>query len=82
MVDALTTAQDAYADPKFWIINAQTFGVLRNLTDTLGRPLLQPDTTQQRAEMILGSTVIPAPAGALAHGTALLVDPAHDLRRD
>jgi hypothetical protein len=75
MVDALTAAQDAYADPKFWIINAQTIGVLRKMVDTLGRPILTPDTTQQGAEMILGRTVIPAPAGALPHGTAMLVDP-------
>jgi hypothetical protein len=75
MVDALTASQDAYADPKFWIINAQTIGVLRKLTDTLGRPLLSPDLTMQGAEQILGRTVIPAPAGALPHGTALLVDP-------
>lgn len=76
MVDALTASQDAYASPKFWVINAQTIGVLRKLTDTLGRPLLTPDLTMQGAEQILGRTVIPAPAGALPHGTALLVDPA------
>jgi predicted phage gp36 major capsid-like protein len=74
-VDALTAAQDAYADPKFWIVNAQTIGVLRKLTDTLGRPLLTPDLSVQGAEQILGRTVIPAPAGALPHGTAMLVDP-------
>jgi Phage capsid family len=75
LVDALTASQDAYADPKFWVINAQSIGVLRKLKDTLGRPLLSPDTTIQGAEMILGRTVIPAAAGALPHGTALLVDP-------
>jgi hypothetical protein len=26
LVDALTASQDAYADPKFWIINAQSAG--------------------------------------------------------
>ena len=45
------------------------------MTDTLGRPLLSPDITVQGAEQILGRTVIPAPAGALPHGTAMLVDP-------
>jgi hypothetical protein len=75
LVDALTASQDAYADPKFWVINAQTVGSLRKIKDTLGRPLLSPDTTVQGAEQILGRTVIPAPAGALPHGTALLVDP-------
>ena len=75
LTDALTTSQDAYADPKFWVINAQTIGVLRKLKDTLGRPLLSPDLTMQGAEQILGRTVIPAPAGALPHGTALLIDP-------
>ena len=75
LVDALTAAQDAYADPKFWIINSQTIGVLRKLKDTQGHPLLSPDTTQQGAEMILGRTVLPAPTAALPHGVAMLVDP-------
>jgi HK97 family phage major capsid protein len=75
MTDALTAAQDAYADPKFWIVNAQTIGVLRKLKDTLGRPLLAPDLTVQGSEQLLGRTIIPAPAGRLPHGTALLVDP-------
>jgi Phage capsid family len=75
LVDALTVSQDAYADPKFWIINAQTIGTLRKLKDSQGHPLLSPDTTVQGAEMILGRTVIPAPAGALPHGTAMLIDP-------
>ena len=75
LVDALTASQDAYANPTFWVINAQTIGVLRKIKDTLGRPLLSPDTTVQGAEQILGRTVIPAPAGALPHGTAMLVDP-------
>ncbi len=73
-VDALTAAQDAYADPGCWIISAPTIGVLRKLVDTLGRPLLQPDTTQQGAEMLLGRTIYPAPGGSLPHGTALLID--------
>ncbi|MGP8160421.1 MAG: phage major capsid protein [Candidatus Dormibacteria bacterium] len=75
LVDALTAAQDAYADPKFWIINSQTIGVLRKLKDSLGHPLLSPDTTIQGAEMILGRTVLPAPSAALPHGVAMLVDP-------
>lgn len=75
LVDALTAAQDAYADPKFWIINSQTIGVLRKLKDTQGHPLLSPDTTVQGAEMILGRTVLPAPTAALPHGVAMLVDP-------
>ncbi len=76
LVDALTASLDAYANPRFWIINAQTIGVLRKLKDTQGHPLLSPDTTVQGAEQILGRTVIPAPAGAIPHGAALLVDPA------
>jgi hypothetical protein len=75
LVDALTASQDAYADPKFWVMNSQTIGVLRKLKDSQGHPLLEPDTTQQGADMILGRTVIPAPSAALPHGTALLVDP-------
>jgi HK97 family phage major capsid protein len=75
LVNALTASQDAYADPRFWVINAQTIGVLRRLKDSQGHPLLQPDTTQQGADMILGRTVIPAPATSLPHGTAMLVDP-------
>ncbi len=75
MTDALTAAQDAYADPKFWVVNAQTIGTLRKLTDTLGRSLLSPDLTVQGAEQILGRTVVPAPAGTLPNATALLVDP-------
>ena len=71
----LTAAQDAYADPKFWIIDSQTIGVLRKLKDTMGHPLLSPDTTVQGAEMILGRTVLPAPSAALPHGVAMLVDP-------
>jgi HK97 family phage major capsid protein len=74
-VDALTASQDAYADPKFWIINAQTIGALRKLKDTLGRPRLSPDTTVQGAEQILGRTVLPATSSAMPHGTATLVDP-------
>jgi|GEM_PF-5908559 len=73
-VDALTAAQDGYADPGCWIVSAPTIGVLRKLTDTLGRPLLQPDLTQQGAEMLLGRTIMPAPGGSLPHGTALLID--------
>jgi hypothetical protein len=73
-VDALTAAQDAYANPGCWIISAPTIGVIRKLTDTLGRPLLQPDLTQQGAEMLLGRTILPAPGGSLPHGTALLID--------
>jgi HK97 family phage major capsid protein len=75
LVDALTASQDAYADPKFWIINAQTIGVLRKLKDSQGHPLLSPDTTIQGAEQILGRTVIPATSSALGHGVAMLVDP-------
>ena len=75
LVDALTASQDAYADPRFWVINAQTIGVLRKLKDSQGHPLLSPDTTVQGAEQILGRTVIPAPAGAVPHGCAMLVDP-------
>ena len=75
LVDALTASQDAYADPKFWIINAQTIGVLRKLKDSQGHPLLSPDTTIKGAEQILGRTVIPATSSALGHGVAMLVDP-------
>jgi HK97 family phage major capsid protein len=52
LVDGLTASQDAYADPKFWVINAQTIGVLRKLKDTLGRPLLSPDTTVQGVQTV------------------------------
>jgi hypothetical protein len=75
LVDALTMASDAYARPTHWVINTQTIGVLRKLKDTLGRPLLSPDTTVQGADAILGRTVIPAPSAALPHGCALLLDP-------
>lgn len=74
-VDALTASQDAYADPKFEIIDAQTIGVLRKLKDSQGHPLLSPDTTIQGAEQILGRTVIPATSSAMPHGAAMLVDP-------
>jgi hypothetical protein len=76
MVDALTAAQDAYANPRYWLVSAPTIGVLRKLTDTLGRPLLQPDLTQQGMEMLLGRSVIPCPGGSLPHGVAILIDPA------
>jgi HK97 family phage major capsid protein len=74
LVDALTASQDAYADPKFWIINAQTIGVLRWLKDSQGHPLLSPDTTVHGAEQIVGRTVIPATSSAMPHGTAMLVE--------
>jgi Phage capsid family len=53
LVDALTASQVAYADPKYWIINARTIGVLRKLEDTQGHPLLSPDTTVEGAEIPL-----------------------------
>jgi hypothetical protein len=73
LVDALATAESAYARPTSWLMNPRTIGTLRKMKTTQGLPLLEPDLSQAGGDLILGRDVISAPQ--MPVGDVLLIDP-------
>lgn len=73
LIDALSTAENAYASPTSWLMAPPTIATLRKAKSTTGIPLLVPNLATAGGDVLLGRVVIPAPQ--MPVGSALLVDP-------
>jgi hypothetical protein len=73
LVNALATAESAYAEPTSILMHPTTLGTIRKLKTTQGLPLLSPNMAERGGSVILNLEVVSAPQ--MPVGTLLLVDP-------